>query len=73
MDLLLGVLNLLFLLGCLVLVVVILKWGLGYLGISIPEEIMRVVWFLVIVFALILIVSFLAGVIHLPKVGFSVR
>lgn len=69
MDLLIGVLTLLFYVGILVLVVVILQWGLAYLGITIPDQIMKIVWFLIIILVLIAIVTFLAGGIHVPKLG----
>lgn len=69
MDLLIGVLTLLFYVGIIVLVVVILQWGLGYLGISIPEPIMRVIWFLVIILVLIAVVTFLAGGLRVPPLG----
>lgn len=73
MALLLGVLSLLFYLGCLVLVVVVLQWGLNYLGLSIDEKIMRIIWFLVLILALIAVVSFLAGGLQLPVINIGGR
>lgn len=67
MDLLIGVLWLLFYVGCVVLVVVILQWGLAYLGFPIPEQIMRIIWFLALILVLIAIVTLLAGGLHLPR------
>jgi hypothetical protein len=53
--------------------VMLLLWGLAYLGISIPEPIMRVIWFLVIILVLIAVVSFLAGGLRVPPLAFPHR
>ena len=69
MNLALAVLSLLFYIGVVVLAVVILQWGLEYLGFAIPEKIMKIIWFLALILVLIAIVSLLAGAIHVPPVG----
>lgn len=71
-SLLLSVIVLLIVLAILVLIFRVLMWGIAYLGIPVPPDFVKIVYFIAALIVLYLIVQWLLGIsggFHLPSVN----